>query len=539
MGWVTFIENDEEDLGPQGSRRDVAPPEKVEQFIGVGEDLSKPQKRETWRLIHEFQDVFRKEPGWVQDAIHTIKTPPGAIVREKWRPIPHHLLEAVRKEVSSMLRLGVVRPSRSPWRSPLVPMRKPDGSLRLCIDYRRLNVLAVFNASPMPQVYELIERIGEAQYISTLDLAKGYWQIPVALAHRPKTAFGTPWGLYEFVRMPFGLHEAAATFQRLMDRLLAPHAGYAAAYIDDIIIYSPTWAHHKQALRTILSELRQASLTANPQKCTLAKRETKYLGFLVGRGTIRPLADKVEMVRNFPATQNCRQLRSFLGLTNYYRRFVPYFAELTAPLMAALKGRRNGPVKWTEEMEQSFGKLKQALCEDVIMHVPNFRKTFILQTDASETAVGAVLTQEEEGIERPIVYASRKLSAAERRYATIEQECLAIRWAVDHFRYYLMSREFKLVTDHASLRWLSTAKTDNARITRWALALQPYKFQIVFRPGKSNTVTDFLSRCDSKNSSERMEHGAEKPANAPGELGRRKNPGAAKGPTYLPQSRKS
>ncbi|KYO47469.1 hypothetical protein Y1Q_0019606 [Alligator mississippiensis] len=260
--------------------------------------------------------------------MHTIKTPPGAIVREKWRPILHHLLDAVREEVNSMLQLGVVRPSRSPWRSPLVPVRKPDGSLRLCVDYRRLNALATFDAFPMPQIDELIEKIGEAQYISTLDLAKGYWQIPVASADWPKMAFGTPWGLYEFVKMPFGLHGAAATFQRLMDRLLAPHAEYAVAYIDDIIIYSPTWTHHKQALWAVLSELRRAGLTANPRKCTLAKRETKYLGFL---------------------------------------------------------------------------------------------------TDASETAVGAVLTQEEKGTERQIAYASRKLTQAEKRYATIERECLAIR----------------------------------------------------------------------------------------------------------------
>ncbi|KYO42279.1 hypothetical protein Y1Q_0022150 [Alligator mississippiensis] len=175
-------------------------------------------------------------------------------------------------------------------------MRKLYGSLRLCVNYRRLNALAVFDAFPMPQVDELTERIGEAHYISTLDLAKGYWQILVAPADQPKMAFSMPWSLYEFVRMPFGLHGAAATFQRLMDRLLAPHAGYAAAYIDNIIIYSPTWTHHKQAIRAVLSELRQAGLTANLQKCALAKRETKYLGFLVGRGTIRPLADKVETV---------------------------------------------------------------------------------------------------------------------------------------------------------------------------------------------------------------------------------------------------
>ncbi|KYO44938.1 hypothetical protein Y1Q_0023002 [Alligator mississippiensis] len=249
------------------------------------------------------------------------------------------------------------------------------------------------------------------------------------------------------------------------------------------------------ALWAVLTELRRIGLTTNPRKCSFAQKETKYLGFLVGRGTIKPLADKVEIIRNFTAPQDCRQLRSFLGLTNYYRRFVPHFAELAAPLSGALKGRKTGVDRWSEEMRQSFEKLKRALCEDVIIHTPDFQKPFILQTDVSETAVGAVLTQEEGGGERPVAYASRKLLLAEKRYATIEHECLAIRWAVDYFRYYLMGREFTLVTDHAPLKWLSTAKSDNARITQWALALQPYKFHVTYRPGKTNTVADFLSRC--------------------------------------------
>ncbi|KYO20669.1 hypothetical protein Y1Q_0012557 [Alligator mississippiensis] len=275
-----------------------------------------------------------------------------------------------------------------------------------------------------------------------------------------KTAFGTPCGLYEFVRMPFGLHGAAATFQRLMDQILAPHAEYAAAYIDDIIVYTRTWEQHKSALRAILTELRHAGLTTNPRKCALVQKETKYLGFLFGRGTIKPLADKVEIIRNFTVPQDCRQLRSFLGLTNYYRRFVPHFAELAAPLSGALKGWKTGVVRRTPQRLQ--------------------------WVQSSPRKKG--------GGERPVAYASRKLLPAEKRYATIERECLAIRWVVDYFRYYLMGREFTLVTDHAPLKWLSTAKSDNARITQWALAFEPYKFRVIYRPGKTNTMADFLSR---------------------------------------------
>ncbi|XP_059587844.1 probable GH family 25 lysozyme 3 [Alligator mississippiensis] len=215
--------------------------------------------------------------------------------------------------------------------------------------------------------------------------------------------------------MPFGLHGAAATFQRLMDQILAPHAEYAAAYMDDIVIYSQTWAQHKRALRAIFSELKHVGLMANPQKCVLAQKETKYLGFLVGRGMIRPLSDKVEIIQNFTAPQNCHQLWSFLGLTNYYRRFALDFSELATPLIEALKRWRTGIVRWTEEITQSFERLKQALCEDVIIHTPDFKKPFILQTDASETAVGAILTQKEGDTERPVAYASRKLLPAEER----------------------------------------------------------------------------------------------------------------------------
>ncbi|KYO41119.1 retrotransposon-like protein 1 [Alligator mississippiensis] len=492
-GCAAFSEAEDEELGPQGPERGMEPTSENTP-VRLGEELTLAQQQEARTLIDEFRGVFCEEPGWVRNTCHAIKTPPGAIVRERWRSIPHHLWETVRKEVESMLQLGVIRPSRSPWRSPLVPVRKPDGSLRLCMDYRHLNAMVVFDVFPMPHVAELVERIGDARYISTLDMAKGYWQIPVAKRDRQKMAFGTPWGLYKFLRMPFGLHSTATTFQRLMDQILVPHTEYAATYIDDIIIYTQTWEQHLGALRAVLVELRCVGLTANPRKCTFAQKETKYLGFLVGRGTIKPLANKVEIIRNFTAPQDCCQLWSFLGLTNYYRRFVPHFAELAAPLLGALKGRKTGVVRWTEEMIQSFEKLKRALCEDVIIHTPDFQKPFILQTDASETAVGAVLTQGGGG-ERPVAYASRKLLPAEKRYATIERECLAIWWAVDYFRYYLIGREFTLVTDHAPLKWLSTAKSDNARITRWALELQPYKFRVTYRPGKTNTVADFLCRC--------------------------------------------
>lgn len=231
----------------------------------------------------------------------------------------------------------------------------------------------------MPHVTELVEQISSAKFISTLDLAKGYWQIPVASRDQPKTVFRTPWGLYKFVRMPFGLHGTAATFQRLMECILAPQTEYADAYIDDIVIFTQSWTQHQQALVAVLTELRKTGLTANPQKCSIAQKQTKYLGFLVGQRTIRLLADKVQAVNKFQAPQTYKQLQSFLGLTNYYRRFVLQFPELAAPLSEALKGPCKKGTKWTGEMMRSFPLLKKALCEDIVIHMPDFEKPFVLQ----------------------------------------------------------------------------------------------------------------------------------------------------------------
>ncbi len=213
-----------------------------------------------------------------------------------------------------MLKLGVIEPSRSPWSSPIVMVPKPDGTLRFCNDFRRLNEVSEFDGYPMPRVDELLDRLGRARYISTLDLTKGYWQVPLSENAKPKTAFSTSSGHWQYRTLPFGLHGAPATFQRMMDILLRPHQSYAAAYLDDVVIHSEAWEDHLDRLRRVLSELRRAGLTANPRKCHLALSEAKYLGFQVGRGLIRPQEKKVEAVRTAPRPETKTQVRAFLGL---------------------------------------------------------------------------------------------------------------------------------------------------------------------------------------------------------------------------------
>uniref|UniRef100_K7EZI4 ribonuclease H n=1 Tax=Pelodiscus sinensis TaxID=13735 RepID=K7EZI4_PELSI len=402
--------------------------------------------------------------------------------------------DVVEREVHTMLELGVIERSRSEWRSPIVLVPKPDGSLRFCIDFRKVNAISKFDAYPMPRTDELLERLGKAKFITTLDLTKGYWQIPLDRESQEKTAFTTPSGLFHFVRMPFGLHGAPATFQRMMDRLLAPHLEYAAAYLDDVVIYGRDWEDHINQVAAVLRTLRDAGLTANPKKCKIGAQETTYLGYRLGRGLVRPLVGKVEAIRNYPTPTTKRKVRQFLGLAGDYRRFVPQFASIAAPLTSLLTKDKPQRVRWDTECDSAFQQLKEALCSEPVLLSPDFDKPFCLQTDASATGLGAVLSQEVDGEEHPVVFISRKLFPRERQYSVIEREALAIKWAVEALRYYLLGGEFTLLTDHAPLKWLQTMRDTNSRLMRWYLALQPYVFSIHHRAGKANANADALSR---------------------------------------------
>ncbi len=488
VGLAAVVSN-EDDLGPEAALKNHP-----FALVSGGDHLSPRQLTDLARLQADFADVFSPLPGRTDLVQHHIETLPGEVARSRPYRLPEHKKNVVREELKAMLNLGVIEESHSDWASPIVLVPKTDGSVRFCVDYRKVNAVSKFDAYPMPRVDELLDRLGAARFYSTLDLTKGYWQIPLSPLSKEKTAFTTPFGLHQFVTLPFGLFGAPATFQRLMDKVLRPHSAYAAAYLDDIIIHSNDCQRHMEHLRAVLRALRVAGLTANPRKCAIGRVEVRYLGFHLGHGQVRPQIDKTAAVAACPSPKTKKEVRQFLGLAGYYRRFVPNFSDLTSPLTDLTKKEAPDPVQWTELCQQALTKVKAALCGGPLLHSPNFDLPFLLQTDASDRGLGAVLAQVVGGEERPVLYLSRKLSKRETRYSTVEKECLAIRWAVLTLRYYLLGREFTLCSDHAPLQWLHRMKDTNARITRWYLALQPFKFKVVHRPGAQMAVADFLSR---------------------------------------------
>ena len=347
----------------------------------------------------------------------------------------------------------------------------------------------------MPRIDDLIDRLGCAKYISTLDLSRGYWQVPVAESDRPKTSFTTSMGLFQFRVMPFGLSGAPATFQRMMDRLLQGTDDFAAAYLDDLVVYSDTWEAHCHHLRQVLQRLSNNGLTAKLAKCQLGMQKCVYLGHVVGNGQVCPEESKLKAVESFAVPATKRQVRAFLGLTGYYRRFIPDYATLAAPLTDLTRKSASSKVEWTAHCDRAFQELKQRLCMAPVLQSPDFSRPFVLQTDASDRGVGAVLAQRDENnCDHPVAYFSRKLRPREQRYSTVEKECLAIRLGVEAFRVYLLGRQFHVQTDHRALQWLDRLKESNARLTRWSLALQPYQFVVEHRAGTSNANADALSR---------------------------------------------
>jgi hypothetical protein len=448
-------------------------------------------------MLAEFNCFDSQAPTLTQatNVMHQINVGDATPIRQTWSYRSSAQERSVmRDEVSDMLLKNVIEKSSSPWASPVVLVKKKDNSWRFCIDFRRLNAVTKKDVYPLPRIDDALDSLHGASYFSTIDLKSGYWQIPMDPKDAEKTAFMTPDGLYQFKVMPFGLCNAPATFERFMDHVLRGLKWYIClCYLDDILVFSASFKEHLVRLRKVLCALQNAGLQLNSKKCLFGARRVKVLGHIVDAEGIRPDSEKTEAVAKFPVPRNVKELQSFLGLSSYFRRFISHFADRAQPLYRLTI--KDATFTWEESEQAAFDDLKRALLNDPVLAHFNQDATTELHTDASSFGLGAVLLQSNEvGVRRPIAYASRTLTSAERNYSTSERECLAIVWAVQKFRPYLYGKQFDVITDHHSLCWLANMKDPVGRLARWSLRLQEYDMNIIYKSGQKHTDADGLSR---------------------------------------------
>ena len=446
------------------------------------------------RLREEFPEVFSDLPGKTNACKLRIDTGTAAPRNSHPYRIPNKLKEGVRAEVEKLVELGIVEPSTSPWASPVVPVPKKDGSVRVCIDYRKLNLVTTADPYYMTTLEEILEKVGVSKVMTKLDLAKGFYQVEVEPLSQDKTAFISPFGKFQFLRMPFGLKNAPATFQRLMEVVLADCNDCSAPYIDDIVVFSMSVEEHVQHLRRVLGALRKYGLTIKEEKCQFGREKVEYLGHVIGGGQLAVPAHRAEAMSEFLQPRTKKQLRSFLGAAGYYRQFVKGYARLSAVLSPLTSKSAPSVVCWTAEGLEAFTRIKVSLVDVVTLNIPTQEDTFTLHTDASGLGIGATLNIERDGKKVPVAYFSKQLQGAQHRYSATELEGLAVFKAIHYFAHYLFGGRFKVLTDHKALVSFLHSRVLNRRLHGWMLQLQQFDFVIEYRPGHENGDADALSR---------------------------------------------
>ena len=472
--------------------------EQLRQMVSETEtDLSPVEKDKFFSLLCSFEDIFARsnsDLGKTSKLKHRINTETDTPIRQPVRRLPPHYRENVKKLLNEMLEAGVVEESTSPWASPIVLVKKKDGSVRFCVDYRKVNKITHRDAYPLPRIDSTLDTLSGAQWFSTLDLLSGYWQVEVDETDREKTAFCTTEGLFQFKVMPFGLSNAPATFQRLMDLTLAGlQWSQCLVYMDDVIVLGRTFQEHLDNLRSVFCRLREAGLKLKPCKCVFFRKSVKYLGHVVSRDGVSADPDKTKKVATWPIPNSIKEVQKFLGFASYYRRFIQDFAKIAKPLHRLTEG--STPFKWTAECHTAFLDLRQRLVSAPVLAHPDFNRQFILDTDASDTGLGAVLSQvDDQGREHVVAYGSRVLSKPERQYCVTRRELLAVVTFTHHLRPYLLGRRFLLRTDHGALLWLQNFREPEGQLARWLERLQELDFEAIHRKGRNHTNADALSR---------------------------------------------
>ena len=439
-----------------------------------GVAIAEPEKSELLKFLEDHNKAFSLEDGerGETDLVELeIDTGDARPKKQCMRRMPFAVREEVSRQLKTMQETGVIQPSNSPWGSPVVMVRKKDGSHCFCIDYRELNSVTCQDSFPLPRIDDLLDQLGQSHYFSTLDLASGYWQIHVHPESIPKTAFITPQGSFEFRVMPFGLTNAPLVFQRLMQRVLSglnpeESCDFVSVYIDDILIFSQNLRDHLKHLKLVIDRLQRAGLKLKPSKCHFLRQEVDYLGHMITRHGLKTNPRLVLAVSEFPTPRSVRETRQFLGLSSYYRRFIPMFSRVAQPLHSLTK--KGAQFEWNVDCQRAFEELKSHLTHTPVLCYPSFEKDFVLETDASSQGIGAVLSQrQEDGQLHPVAYASRSLSPAEKDYSITELETLAVVWSISHFHTYLYGHSVVIHTDHSAVRAVLESPNPSAKHARW------------------------------------------------------------------------
>jgi hypothetical protein len=466
----------------------------INRTLGTLEMLDQDQMVEVEEILRKYHRSFSSIPGRCVDYEYGFEVEDHVPFTAKERPIPYMMREAVREQIEMMIEHGIIEPASSPYSNPLVIVPKANKAPRICLDARRLNAVTIADAERTQPVQELLQQFEEVEFLSCLDLTAAFLQIPMKPACRKYTAFLFNSRQYQFCRMAYGLKNSGCALIRAMRRIFGPETySYLCQYIDDLYIHSKSYELHKQHIDFVIRKLTENGLTINLSKCKFFKKSIKFLGHVIDSKGVSPDPDRIASIQTYPAPNNQKQLRQFLGTVNFHHRFIIGYGEYIAPLLPLLK--KGVKWKWTGDHEEAFVRLRRAFAASIHLSHPRNDLPYVVYTDASCYAISGILMQvDEEGRTSIISTASRVLLPPERRYTTCEQELLAVVYALQKFRLYVYGSKIKLHTDNKSLSFLKRCAITSNRVARWMVLIQEYDLDIVHIAGCKNHFADTLSR---------------------------------------------